>query len=352
MWEEEDIKFMTRCLDLARGAEGMTYPNPLVGSVIVCEGRIIGEGYHIRAGEAHAEENAINSVSDKRKLRESTLYVSLEPCSHFGKRPPCADLIISSGIRKVVAGTRDTSSKVSGKGFDKLRQAGVAVVEGVLADECRYLNRRFFTYNEKRRPYIILKWAQSADGFISPPVEAKTERKPTWIIGKAERAMVHRWRASEQSILVGAGTLRSDNPELNVRDWTGSNPVRIVLSGSGNLEGLIPLFRTNGTNIVFTYSEACKLSDSEVVLMKKGVNASEFIAQDLFHRGKQSLIVEGGAEVLNHFIETGLWDEARIFTGKMDFGSGVMTPSIQGQVISSAGFSASSLRVLNNGSRC
>jgi diaminohydroxyphosphoribosylaminopyrimidine deaminase/5-amino-6-(5-phosphoribosylamino)uracil reductase len=348
MWGEDDIKFMRRCLDLASGAEGMTYPNPLVGSVIVHEGLIIGEGFHIAAGQAHAEENAINSVKDKGLFGRSTLYVSLEPCSHFGRRPPCADLIVSSGIKKVVAGTTDTSSKVSGKGFERLREAGIEVVAGVLEDECRHINRRFFTFHEKRRPYIILKWAQSADGFISPPVEKKTERKPTWIIGKAERAMVHRWRATEQSILAGAGTIRSDNPELNVRDWTGRNPVRLILSGSGRLDDIQPLFRTNGTNIVYTYDATCNIDDASVVIMNRSEDASAQIVRHLFNSGIQSLIVEGGAEVLNHFISGGAWDESRIFYGKRDFSAGVKAPELSGQVVSATEFSTSTLKVLMN----
>jgi diaminohydroxyphosphoribosylaminopyrimidine deaminase / 5-amino-6-(5-phosphoribosylamino)uracil reductase len=348
MWGEDDIKFMRRCLDLASGAEGMTYPNPLVGSVIVHEGLIIGEGFHIAAGQAHAEENAINSVKDKGLLESSTIYVSLEPCSHFGRRPPCADLIISSGIKKVIAGTTDTSIKVSGKGFERLKEAGIEVVSGVLEDECRHINRRFFTFHEKKRPYIILKWAQSADGFISPPVEEKTERRPTWIIGKAERAMVHRWRAAEQSILAGAGTMRSDNPELNVRDWTGKDPVRLILSGSGSLSDIQPLFRTNGTNIVYTYDATCNIDDASVVIMNRSEDASAQIERHLYDSGIQSLIVEGGAEVLNHFISTGAWDEARIFYGKSDFVAGVEAPELSGQVVSVTEFSTSTLRVLMN----
>ena len=206
MPESTDNKFMKRCLDLAVRAEGMTYPNPLVGSVIVYEGVIIGEGYHLRAGAPHAEVNAINSVSDKLLLSKSTLYVSLEPCSHSGKTPPCADFIVSNNIPRVVVGTADTSSKVSGRGISRLKTAGCDVICGILEAECRSINRRFFTFHEKGRPYITLKWAQSADGYIDVPRNGKSKSKPAWITGKSERVLVHRWRASEQSILVGAHT--------------------------------------------------------------------------------------------------------------------------------------------------
>ncbi len=236
MPQKDDMKFIERCLELASKSEGRTYPNPLVGSVIVHNGRIIGEGYHLKAGEPHAEVVAINSSRERELFGSSTIYVNLEPCSHYGKTPPCTDLIISSGIRRVVAGTTDTSEKVSGKGIAKLRESGCEVITGVLEDKCRWINRRFFTFHEKKRPYIILKWAQSADGFIDAERSNDRLRKPLWITGNAERVLVHRWRASEQSILAGAGTVRTDDPQLNVRDWTGKDPLRLILSSSGNLD--------------------------------------------------------------------------------------------------------------------
>jgi diaminohydroxyphosphoribosylaminopyrimidine deaminase/5-amino-6-(5-phosphoribosylamino)uracil reductase len=233
MVEAEVNIFMKRCLELASKAEGMTYPNPMVGSVIVHEGKIIGEGFHLKAGGPHAEVNAINSVSDKSKLKDSTLYVNLEPCSHFGKTPPCADLIIANSVPRVVIGTLDTSEKVSGQGLSRLKNAGCEVITGVLEKECRRLNRRFFTFHEKNRPYITLKWAQSADGYLDMIRTSDQNTGPNWITGNPERVLVHRWRAGEQAILVGAGTLRVDNPKLNVREWTGNNPLRLVLSSSG-----------------------------------------------------------------------------------------------------------------------
>ena len=348
MQGEDDIKYMKRCLGLASSAEGLTYPNPMVGSVIVHNGSIIGEGYHLKAGAPHAEENAIDSVKDKTLLRDSVLYVNLEPCSHFGKRPPCSDLIITEGIRKVVIGTMDTSDKVSGKGKKRLESAGCELVTGVLEDECRYINRRFFTFHEKRRPYIILKWAQSSDGFIDIERNKNSERKPTWIIGKAERVLVHKWRASEQSILAGAGTIRADNPELTVRDWSGKNPMRLVLSGSGDLELNQPLFRTIGTDIVFTYSASAKIPDCTIVQMDKSRDSLLQVAEYLYDTGIQSVIIEGGAQVLNQFISNGLWDEARIFYGNKNFMKGIKAPVLSGRIHSLTKFCSSTLRVFVN----
>jgi diaminohydroxyphosphoribosylaminopyrimidine deaminase / 5-amino-6-(5-phosphoribosylamino)uracil reductase len=348
MQGEDNIKFMRRCLDLALSAEGLTYPNPMVGSVIVHNGLIIGEGYHLKAGAPHAEENAIISVKDKDLLRDSVLFVNLEPCSHFGRRPPCTDLIISNGIKKVVIGTKDTSEKVSGKGKEKLENSGCEVVTGILENECRYLNRRFFTFHEKKRPYIILKWAQSSDGFIDIERDKKSERKPTWIIGKAERVLVHKWRASEQAILAGAGTIRSDNPDLTVRDWTGKNPLRLVLSGSGELGANQPLFRTIGTNIVFTHNASARIPDSEIMKLDKDRDSVSQVAEYLYNEDIQSVIVEGGAQVLNNFISTGLWDEARIFYGDKNFMKGIKAPVIDGEIHSSAKFSSSTLKVILN----
>jgi diaminohydroxyphosphoribosylaminopyrimidine deaminase / 5-amino-6-(5-phosphoribosylamino)uracil reductase len=348
MQGEDDIKFMRRCLDLALSAEGLTYPNPMVGSVIVNNGLIIGEGFHLKAGSPHAEENAIISVKEKALLRDSVLYVNLEPCSHFGMRPPCADLIIKEGTRKVVIGTLDTSDKVSGKGIEKLKSAGCEVVIGVIENECRFINRRFFTFHEKKRPYIILKWAQSADRFIDIERSKKSERKPTWIIGKAERVLVHKWRASEQSILAGAGTIRADNPELTVRDWSGKNPIRLVLSGSGDLGINQPLFKTIGTDIVFTHRTSAQIPDSKIVEIDKNRDSLLQVTEFLYSKEIQSVIIEGGAQVLNHYISIGLWDEARIFKGTKNFIKGIEAPVIKGKIQSMTKFSSSELQVILN----
>jgi len=336
---------MKRCLDLAGRAEGRTYPNPVVGSVIVHNGLIIGEGYHLKAGEPHAERIAISTVSDRELLKNSTLYVNLEPCSHFGKTPPCTDLIISSGIKKIVAGTTDTTDKVSGMGFTALRSSDCSVVTGVLENECRWINRQFFTFHEKKRPYIVLKWAQSSDGFLDIERDKFTGRRPTWITGKAERVLVHRWRAAEQAILAGAGTVRADNPMLNLREWPGEDPLRLILSSSGNLDKGSAIFRPDGKAVVFTYNESVSGCFERIILDRKRSSALQ-VAEYLYNAGIQSLFIEGGAGVLNHFISEDLWDEARVFSGKITFGSGIKAPVVKGIVLSRTEYSESHLEVI------
>jgi diaminohydroxyphosphoribosylaminopyrimidine deaminase/5-amino-6-(5-phosphoribosylamino)uracil reductase len=341
---------MRRCLDLACMAEGMTYPNPLVGSVVVHEGKIIGEGYHLKAGGPHAEVIAVNSVAEKEKLRSSTLYVNLEPCSHFGKTPPCADFIIANSIPGIVVGTTDTSEKVSGRGVDKLRNAGCEVTTGIIETECRRVNRRFFTFNEKKRPYITLKWAQSADGYIDILRTANNETRPTWISGKPERVLVHKWRSAEQAILVGAGTIRADNPKLNIREWKGINPLRIVLSGSGIYDTESAVNEANGRSVVFTLNMDANIPHAEKVKLNSNEPAALQIISYLYRAGIQSLLIEGGADVLSHFISNGLWDEARIFRGSQYFKAGVRAPEIIGTLISATPFTGSLLEIYTNDS--
>jgi diaminohydroxyphosphoribosylaminopyrimidine deaminase/5-amino-6-(5-phosphoribosylamino)uracil reductase len=348
MVETENIKFMRRCLELASKAEGLTYPNPMVGSVVVHDGKIIGEGYHLKAGGPHAEVKAINSVSDKSKLKSSTLYVNLEPCSHYGKTPPCADFILSNSIPRVVIGTVDTSEKVSGKGLTRLKNAGCEVITGIIEEECRKLNRRFFTFHEKKRPYITLKWAQSADGYLDVLRSEDNSVGPNWITGKPEKVLVHKWRASEQAILIGAGTVRADNPKLNVREWKGNNPVRIILSSSGILLNKLAINETNGTVIVFTNNMEAQIPDAVKVRLNNGIPASLQIAEYLYTSGIQSLFIEGGAKVLNHFVSSGLWDEARIFTGERFFREGVNAPQKRGKLHSRTTFSGSFMEICQN----
>jgi len=350
MTETEDIKFMRRCLELGLKAEGMTYPNPMVGSVIVFEGKIVGEGYHLRSGESHAEVNAINSVPDKSILNRSTLYVNLEPCSHFGKTPPCADFIISSHVPRIVIGTTDTSSKVSGNGIAKLKNSGCEVIVGVLETECRRVNRRFFAYQEKQRPYITLKWAQSADGYLDIKRSGEHKKGPTWISGNPERVLVHKWRAAEQSILVGAGTIRADDPHLNVREWKGDDPLKLILSSSGSFSSGLTDNNAGSNVVVFTHNQEALIHGASKVLLLEDKPSSVQICEYLYSSGIQSLFIEGGADVLNHFIATGLWDEARIFTGKVFFKDGVKAPVLSGRLLSKMVFSGSSLEIyLKNG---
>lgn len=348
MPEKFEVKFMQRCLELAVKAEGLTYPNPMVGSVIVYDGKIIGEGYHLKAGGPHAEVNAINSVHNNELLSESTLYVNLEPCSHTGKTPPCADLIIAHKIPRVVIGSIDTSDKVSGKGIARLIKAGCEVITGVLENESGNLNRRFFTFHEKRRPYITLKWAQSADGYLDIIRNADHNNRPTWISGKPERILVHKWRSSEQSILVGAGTLRTDNPKLNVREWSGNNPVRLILSSSGMVGKELSVIGTNDTDIVFTHNAQADIGTAMKVMLNEKEASALQIADYLYNSGVQSMLIEGGAQVLNHFISMGLWDEARIFYGNTCFNEGIKAPVISGTIYSKTTFLLSHLEMIYN----
>ncbi len=348
MDENDDIKFMGRCLELAEKAEGLTYPNPMVGSVVVCDGKIIGEGYHLSAGGPHAEVIAINSVVDKSRLRDSTIYVSLEPCSHFGKTPPCADFIIGHAIPRVVAGTADPSDKVSGKGFARLRETGCEVITGVYEEDCRRLNRRFFTFHEKKRPYITLKWAESADGFLDILRSEFHEVQPTWITGKAERSLVHKWRSEEQSILAGAGTVRADDPKLNVRDWKGRDPQRLILSRSGKIDKGSSMLKEKGITVVFTSNTEEEVPGIVKIKLDENQDSGRQIADYLFNSGIQSLLIEGGAMVLGHFISSGLWDEARIFKGEKSFERGVPAPLLNGKLISQTEFSASILEIYLN----
>jgi diaminohydroxyphosphoribosylaminopyrimidine deaminase/5-amino-6-(5-phosphoribosylamino)uracil reductase len=345
MAETDENIFMRRCLELAAKAGGLTYPNPLVGSVIVHEGKIVGEGFHLKAGGFHAEVNAINSVSDKALLRNSSLYVNLEPCSHFGKTPPCADFIISNSIPRVVIGTIDTSENVSGEGLKRLRNAGCEVIIGVAEEECRRLNRRFFTFHEKKRPYITLKWAQSADGYLDLLRSEDHKIEPTWITGKPERILVHKWRASEQAILVGAGTVRADNPKLNIREWKGPQPLRLILSSSGSFDNEYLVNETNGTTLVFTHNMKADIPNATLIKLDENVPSAVQVVDHLFSLGIQSLLIEGGASLLDHFISTGLWDEARVFTGKNNFSGGVKAPQFMGTLVKKTTFSGSTLEI-------
>ena len=305
-----DIKFMRRCLQLARCGEAGAPPNPMVGAVIVCDGRIIGEGYHRRCGGPHAEVNAINSVKERDLLSRSTIYVSLEPCAHYGKTPPCADLIIETGIRRVVIGCTDPFAKVNGLGIKKLQEAGCEVQVGVLEQECRELNRRFFTFHEKHRPWIILKWAQSNDGFIG-----KDERV---ILSNAlTQTLVHRLRARSGAILVGTNTALQDNPTLTTRLWPGPNPLRLTIDRNGILPPTLHLKDNSTPTVIYSHESI------------------EEILADLYARGIQSLLVEGGAKLLQSFIDKGLWDEARIETAPLCLGQGTKAPTLKDEQLKS-----------------
>jgi len=326
-------KFMSRCIELAKKGLGTTYPNPLVGSIVVHDGKIIGEGWHYKAGEPHAEVLAIKNVSDPRLLSEATLYVSLEPCSHFGKTPPCSDLIISEGIKKVIIGSTDPNPKVRGEGIKKLKEAGCDVITGILEQECHVLNKRFFTFQNKKRPYVILKWAQSEDGFLAP--EFRSEKKESvWITNEFSRQFTHRMRTEETAILVGTTTVVDDNPSLTARYWEGSSPHRIVIDRNNRIPTNASVL--NGTVPTLVISEVNKTIDPN--LKYESVDFSKPLARqicDLLYRHElQSLIVEGGSRTLQTFIEEDLWDEAFVFQGPVIFNGGVTAPELSGILIS------------------
>lgn len=326
-------KYINRCIEIAENGLGTTYPNPMVGAVIVHDNLIIGEGWHRKAGEPHAEVLAINAVINQELLSKSTIYVSLEPCSHFGKTPPCADLIIEKGIKKVVIGSVDPNEKVAGRGIKKLIEAGRQVSVGVLENECTQLNKRFFTFHLKKRPYIILKWAESVDAFIAPL--HKNENRPAWISNPQSRQLVHKWRTEEQAVLVGTQTVLSDNPKLNVRDWTGNSPVRIVIDRNlrtpKNLSvwdgSQQTIFMVDKTSVLPCFSSNIHFESIDFL-----ENVPTQIAVILYKYQLQSVIIEGGRKTLQSFIDAGLWDEARVFTGNIKLGEGIFAPQFSGKL--------------------
>ena len=328
-------KYINRCLQIAKNGLGTTRPNPMVGAVIVYNKKIIGEGFTSPYGQAHAEVNAINSVKDKSLLSKSTIYVTLEPCSHYGKTPPCSDLIIENKIPNVVIGCIDDNPEVAGKGIQKLRDAGCSVIVGVLEKECKKHLKRFFTFHNKKRPYIILKWAETKDGFIAP--QTKDEQKPAWITNIYSRQLVHKWRAEEQAILVGTNTVTEDNPSLTVRDWSGNNPTRIILDRNSKLDTSFSVFNTQAETITITEKDI----DFEKPIAHQ-------IGSFLHSKYINSVIIEGGSKTLQTFIEEDIWDEARVFTGDSEFKSGVKAPDFKGNLISETKIKTNTLRIYTN----
>jgi len=339
---------MARCLELAEKGMGAVAPNPMVGCVIVHEGIIIGEGYHARYGEAHAEVNAISSVRKPGLLADSTLYVNLEPCSHHGKTPPCSNLIVEKKIPGVVVGTADPNPMVRGGGIKMLETAGVRVISGVLEKECHDLNRRFFKYHREKSPWIILKWARTGDGFIDRERTGDDQEGVNWITGSEARQLVHRWRSEEQAILVGTRTAILDNPELTVRDWKGKNPLRLVIDREGKLSPHRKLFNNDADTLVFTSKPVKNFGRVKYVTVSEDSDFIEFILNRLYAMEIQSLIVEGGARLLDSFIQQGLWDEARIFTGKKLFGSGIPSPVINGDPVRKISVGGDLLEIYRN----
>lgn len=343
--------YLRRCLELASLGIGNVSPNPMVGCVIVCDDKIIGEGYHAKFGAAHAEVNAVKAVFDRFAdqapllLSKSTVYVSLEPCVHFGKTPPCTDLLIRHQVKKVVIGNPDPFADVNGKGIEKLRAAGIEVISGVLEDAGKHLNSRFFTRIRKQRPYIILKWAKTADGFFA--AENNTQR---WITGPLAKKMVHKWRTEEDAILVGKNTAIADNPQLNSREWPGKNPIRILIDRNLQIPLNSNLYNDQAKTIIFNAQKTevhgnihfIQMEDMQFYLPQK-------IAFQLYLMDIQSVIIEGGVNLINQFISNNLWDESRIFTSTTEtWGSGIPAPQIHGILSDEIKLKNDTLTILQN----
>ncbi|GAB5526764.1 MAG: bifunctional diaminohydroxyphosphoribosylaminopyrimidine deaminase/5-amino-6-(5-phosphoribosylamino)uracil reductase RibD [Roseivirga sp.] len=318
-----DSHYMQRALDLAARGRGTTSPNPMVGCVIVYNEKIIGEGWHRLYGEGHAEVNAVASVSDKSLLKESTCYVTLEPCVHYGKTPPCTDLLVGHKLKRVVVAVKDSNPVVGGKGISRMKTAGIQVDYGVLEAEARELNARFFTAIEKQRPYVLLKWAQTTDGFV-----ARKNFDSKWISGKTSRKLVHQWRADEDAIMVGTNTALYDDPKLNVRGVEGSDPLRVVIDKELKLPQNLQLFDGTQPTVCYNLKKTESHPNLEYVKLEKAGFIVKLMA-DLHRRKIQSLFVEGGAALLNSLISEGLWDEARVFQSEMEFGEGIAAPVLQ-----------------------
>jgi diaminohydroxyphosphoribosylaminopyrimidine deaminase/5-amino-6-(5-phosphoribosylamino)uracil reductase len=317
--------YMRRCLQLASLGTGYVAPNPLVGCVIVLNDLVIGEGYHEKFGGPHAEVNAFNEVKEKEMLSDSTIYVSLEPCAHTGKTPPCVDLIISNRVKRVVIGCRDSNSLVNGKGIERLKRAGIEVIEGVLEEECRQLNKRFFTFHERQRPYVVLKWAQTIDGYIDR-VRNEEKRGVNWVSSEITKTLVHKWRSEEQSILVGRNTIINDNPSLTVREYKGPNPTRIVIDSQLQISQDVNIYSGEAPTIVFNRIKNETKENVEWIKISETTTSS--ILEELYRRNILSVFVEGGSRTLQYFIIDNVWDEARVIVGNTKFNEGVRAPII------------------------
>lgn len=345
-------KYIQRCLELAKKGIGTTRPNPSVGAVIVCKNKIIGEGFTSPYGGPHAEVNAINSVQNQDLLKEATIYVTLEPCSHHGKTPPCADLIIEKEIPNIVIGCVDTNSLVAGKGIERLKKAGRNVTVGVCEEACKEHHKRFFTVQNKKRPYVILKWAETKDGFIAPLT--KEEQKPVWISNQYSQQLVHKWRSEEQAILVGTNTVIADNPSLTVRSWSGNNPIRIVIDKTLRISTEATVFDGNIKTIIITEKKEDKREKRKEKqnVIYETIDFSSQIAKQickvLYKHQIQSVIIEGGAQTLQTFINENLWDEAKVFIGDINIKEGVKRPVFNAKLSSEEKIDNDILRIYRN----
>ena len=332
--------FMHRCLELAKQGAGYVAPNPMVGAVLVHDGKIIGEGFHQQYGGPHAEVNCINAVSeqDREKISRSVLYVSLEPCSHFGKTPPCTDLVIANKIPEVVIGCRDPFKEVDGKGIEKLRASGIKVIDGILEKECQQLNKRFFTFHTKHRPYVVLKWAETGDGFIStspqpsPKGRAFADPANTRLLISNEQTnrLVHKWRSEEASILVGTNTALLDDPELTTRNWPGSSPIRLVVDMDLRLPLSLKIFNDKQRKVIFNKIKQEEKEHLIYYQVTQDVSLVHQIVNALYQMKIQSVIVEGGARLLQSFIDEEMWDEARIIKNEeLIIDNGLAAPELE-----------------------
>jgi diaminohydroxyphosphoribosylaminopyrimidine deaminase / 5-amino-6-(5-phosphoribosylamino)uracil reductase len=325
---------MNRCLELAALGIGSVAPNPLVGCVIVHDEKIIGEGYHQSFGDNHAEVNAIKNVTDKSLLPQCTVYVNLEPCAHHGKTPPCADLLVKHNVKEVVIANVDPFKEVSGKGIQRLKDAGISVIEGVLSEKGAWLNRRFFNFHENKRPYIILKWAQTIDGYIDIDRKSGDGKEPLKITGDKANKLVHRWRTEESSILVGRQTVAKDNPKLTARLWPGKSPLRLVIDPQLQLDADQNVLNDGRSTWVYNAKKTGNEGATDYHKISDPSSFQNEIATHLYESGIQSVIIEGGRETIRRFYEGGLWDEARVFTNSMRIGDGVRAPKFSGNEIS------------------
>tara|TARA_Y100000589_G_scaffold136859_1_gene130935 strand:+ start:41025 stop:42071 length:1047 start_codon:yes stop_codon:yes gene_type:complete len=326
--KQPEEKYLQRCLDLAKNGKGRVAPNPMVGCVIVHNGKIIGEGYHREYGKAHAEVNAINSVKNKELLRESTLYVNLEPCAHYGKTPPCSNLIIENNIPKVVVGCIDSFSAVAGKGIEKMQKAGIDVTVGVLEKESLALNRAFFTFHNKKRPYILLKWAQTLDGFIDIDRTSQKTTSDNWISNKFSKQLVHLYRSEIAGILVGKNTVMNDNPALTTRLIYGKSPIRLIIDFEQSIQESATVFNGEVPTVIFTSNPKENSGNITYIKVENKNDTIETVLNYCYQNDIQSLMVEGGFQTLSLFIENNLWDEALVFVGEKTFGKGLKAPEI------------------------
>lgn len=343
---EANERYIKRCIDLAKKGFAHVAPNPMVGCVIVCEGKVIGEGYHRKYGEAHAEVNAINAVNNDELLKKSTLYVSLEPCAHFGKTPPCSNLIIEKKIPTVVIGCVDPYAEVAGKGIEKLRKAGVEVVVGVLEKESLELNKRFFTFHKKKRPYIVLKWAQTLEGFMDRD-RMNGEQGVNWITSPATKQLTDTWRSEEMAILVGKNTVLNDNPKLTVRTLLGRSPIRLVIDKK--LEISESYHVMNGEVQTYVFNQYKTEQKGKLMYVKLPfVELLQEMMNWLYERELFSVLVEGGRATLQHFLDEGVWDEARIYIGDKFFNGGLKAPQIAVRDFQTENYGGDKLIIVKN----